>query len=210
MKLSSIEPLMQMEGIEINEFSRKLEPTTNCIIKDSVGIKESWKERTAVKTKIVKSPINTPARRTNGNLNKRLKNQGKSSKQKLFAWKPELMKIDFRKKSNIFNLFKMIRRLDSKPKKVIDVVINKNRNKQFNKQSHEVLERKFWNLSQRPIMRKMQSMKSQKNIQNSPAKTKIYKHIKIYHKAPVKYYIQPVSVPQLNPPRRVPCWKSGP
>ena len=52
------------------------------------------------------------------------------------------MKIDFRKK-NIFNLFKMIRRLDSKPKKVIDVVINKNRNKQFNKQSHEVLERKF-------------------------------------------------------------------
>ena len=160
MKLSSIEPLMQMEGIEINEFSRKLEPTTNCITKDSVGIKESWKERTAVKTKIVKSPINTPARRTNGNLNKRLKNQGKSSKQKLFAWKPELMKIDFRKKSNIFNLFKMIRRLDSKPKKVIDVVINKNRNKQFNKQSHDVLERKFWNLSQRPIMRKMQSMKS--------------------------------------------------
>ena len=110
-----------MEGIEIKELSHKLETTPNCTTKDSIGIKESWTERRAVKTKIVKSPINTPARRKNDNLNEKLKKEWKSSKQKLFEWKPELMKTDFRKKSNSFNLFKRIRGLGSKPKKVINV-----------------------------------------------------------------------------------------
>ena len=55
---------MQMEDIEINEFPRKLESTTNCITKDRVGIKESWKECRVVKTKTNKNPINTSVRRT--------------------------------------------------------------------------------------------------------------------------------------------------
>ena len=142
----AFEPLLNLETDNIEEIYSKFVEATNKTTAEVVGfrkrkqvdglapeVESACEQRRQMRIKVLKNPENKEARKQYKELNKRVKNEIKTQKNKLLEAKIEAMETDF-KKNNSHNLFRSVRDLEAKSKKTLSAVKDKNGNTHTNKE----------------------------------------------------------------------------